>query len=308
MSDSAASDSKPAKPKEPVLDRMAAAVQHVARPLTGATWRAPRRLKTLLSGSFLGHPLHPILKDGVVGAWLLTTILDILWLINGDLFAWAARAAQLTAMVGILSAFAAIATGTADWSDTYGPERHTGFIHGLLNASATLLYLVSLGLRYGIFAGHLDLSQHAAANPVAAFIGFGGFALMAIAAFLGGDLVYQLATGVNHEHFESSVRKWTGVGPLADVPEGKPYRVVAGKAPVVLLRNGEQIYAIGATCTHNGGPLDKGVLDGLVVECPWHQSRFDMRNGHVITGPATVRATRYDVRVTDGTVEVITKK
>ena len=78
----------------------------------------------------------------------------------------------------------------------------------------------------------------------------------------------------------------------------------AAGVPVVLLRQGSQFYAISATCPHAGGPLDEGTLTGDIVECPWHRSRFCMGDGHVLTGPATVNAPRYDVRVRNGQVEV----
>ena len=63
-------------------------------------------------------------------------------------------------------------------------------------------------------------------------------------------------------------------------------------------------YAIAATCTHAGGPLDEGELQGEVVQCPWHGSRFRMRDGKPITGPATFAQPRYDVRVRDGMIQL----
>jgi nitrite reductase/ring-hydroxylating ferredoxin subunit len=80
--------------------------------------------------------------------------------------------------------------------------------------------------------------------------------------------------------------------------------VTASGVPVVLLRQGKQFYAISATCPHAGGPLDEGTLTGDVVECPWHGSRFCMRDGRVLTGPATVNAPRYEVRLSNGQLEV----
>jgi len=70
------------------------------------------------------------------------------------------------------------------------------------------------------------------------------------------------------------------------------------------MRRGLQFYAISATCSHAGGPLNEGTLDGDVVQYPWHGSRFCMRDGRVLTGPATVNQPRYDVRVRDGKVEI----
>jgi nitrite reductase/ring-hydroxylating ferredoxin subunit len=80
--------------------------------------------------------------------------------------------------------------------------------------------------------------------------------------------------------------------------------VTASGVPVVLLRRGSQFYAIGASCPHAGGPLDEGTLEGDVVERPQHGSRFCMRDGRVLTGPATVNVPRYDVYVRNGQVLV----
>jgi glycine betaine catabolism B len=56
-------------------------------------------------------------------------------------------------------------------------------------------------------------------------------------------------------------------------------------------------YAINNICTHEGGPLADGRLDGFEVECPWHQSRFDMRTGEVIEPPASEPELAYEVKV-----------
>jgi nitrite reductase/ring-hydroxylating ferredoxin subunit len=100
------------------------------------------------------------------------------------------------------------------------------------------------------------------------------------------------------------VEQYEAAMPLADLPQNTLRRVLVAGAPVLLVRIGEQVDAIGATCPHAGGPLDEGELQGQVVQCPWHGSRFRLRDGHVLTGPATMPATRYLVRVRDGQVEV----
>jgi len=63
-------------------------------------------------------------------------------------------------------------------------------------------------------------------------------------------------------------------------------------------------YAIDDICTHDGGPLDQGELDGHQVECPRHGARFDVRTGRVLTLPAVMPVRSYPVRVEDGLVEV----
>src|SRR5436305_14608202 len=55
---------------------------------------------------------------------------------------------------------------------------------------------------------------------------------------------------------------------------------------VLIARRGEEFFAIGATCTHYGGPLAKGLMVDCTVHCPWHHARFDLRNGEAIAAPA----------------------
>src|SRR5262249_25624270 len=92
--------------------------------------------------------------------------------------------------------------------------------------------------------------------------------------------------------------------PVAAVTENKLYRVTAAGVPVILLKMGETFYALAATCTHAGGPLDEGTLTNGVVQCPWHGARFRLRDGHTLTWPATINQPRYDVRVRDGQIEL----
>ncbi|MGV8107732.1 MAG: Rieske (2Fe-2S) protein [Nitrososphaerota archaeon] len=56
-------------------------------------------------------------------------------------------------------------------------------------------------------------------------------------------------------------------------------------------------YAIGNVCTHVGGPLNEGTLEGYEVECPWHGSRFDVRSGEPTKPPATRAVPKYEVKI-----------
>jgi nitrite reductase/ring-hydroxylating ferredoxin subunit len=94
------------------------------------------------------------------------------------------------------------------------------------------------------------------------------------------------------------------------LPDGKPVRVKAKGAPVMLLRDGDHIHAVGAKCTHLAGPMDEGEidLDACTATCPWHASVFDMRDGSVVHGPATVSLPSYEVTVEQGRVLVRLEK
>jgi nitrite reductase/ring-hydroxylating ferredoxin subunit/uncharacterized membrane protein len=283
----------PSSPPPPFAERLSDQLQQGIGIVIGSHRKPPRRLKSLLHGTWFGHPLHPVITDVPITAWMLTAIFDIIWLIAHP--SWAAYGAFVTVIVGLLGALGAIVTGLADWSDTYGTERRVGLNHALFNATATILYVVSFVLR--LLSGPGD-------GVAAVLIGFVGLVSVIYAAYLGGEMVFTRGTGVNHTAWEIGSEDYEAVMPLSNVEENKLYRVMAAGVPVVLLRQGLQFYAISATCPHAGGPLDEGTLTGDIVECPWHASRFCMCDGRVLTGPATVNAPRYDVRVRHGLVEI----
>lgn len=289
------STSETSSTPQPFVESLSDSLQHMISVVIGSQRKSPRRLKSLLNGTWFGHPLHPVLTDVPLGSWMLTAAFDIIWLIAPTTFAWAAPAAEVTVALGLLGALGAIITGLTDWSDTYGSERRVGLYHGLFNAVATLLYVASFVLRLQTVAGD---------SIIAAIIGFLGLIAVLIAGFLGGEMVFNKGTGVNHTAWEAGSDQYEAVLPLEQIEEKKLYRVMASGVPVVLIRQGLQFHAISATCPHAGGPLDEGKLEGDIVECPWHGSRFCMSNGRVLTGPATVNAPRYDVRVRDGMIEV----
>ncbi|HKU50197.1 MAG TPA: Rieske 2Fe-2S domain-containing protein, partial [Nitrososphaera sp.] len=83
-----------------------------------------------------------------------------------------------------------------------------------------------------------------------------------------------------------------------DLKEGGLLRVELDGTPIVLAKVNGSIYAVDATCTHQGGPLDEGKLEGHDLTCPWHYAVFDVRNGKV--SDKTVWATNlnsYTVQV-----------
>jgi nitrite reductase/ring-hydroxylating ferredoxin subunit/uncharacterized membrane protein len=281
--------------KPHLTDRISDKLQAGIKVLIGSNRRPPRLFKSLLHGTWIGHPLHPALTDVPVAAWLLTAAFDVLWLASAQTRVWAPRGAEILVAAGLLGGLGAFVTGSADWSDSYGAERTVGLYHGLLNTSAIVVYAVSFYLR---------LQDTTGQSTSGALIGFVGLALVLVAAYLGGDMVFAKGTGVNHTAWEAAGEDYEAVLPVAAATENKLYRVTAAGVPVVLLKMGESYHAIAATCSHAGGPLDEGILTGGVVQCPWHGSRFRIRDGRALTGPATINQPRYDVRVRDGQIEV----
>ena len=265
------------------LDKPAATIKALSEPVLGP--KAPARLKDALYGTWLGHPLHPAITDVPVGSWTMTAVFDL---------AGQERAADTTLKLGVAGAVASALTGAAQWYDLQNDEepRRVGALHALLNSAALGLYVTSWILR--------DRGQREAGVATA----MAGYAIAGTSAWIGGHLSYVLGIGVSRNAFEQPSRKWRTALPEAELAEGELKQVEVRGNPVVLLKRNGQIYAASNTCTHVGGPLNEGTLDGTCVTCPWHGSVFDLRDGSVVHGPATSHLTSYETRVADGAIQI----
>jgi 3-phenylpropionate/trans-cinnamate dioxygenase ferredoxin subunit len=87
------------------------------------------------------------------------------------------------------------------------------------------------------------------------------------------------------------------VAKKSEIGEGEAHRVVVDGVEVLLCNVGGEIYAVEDICTHDGGALDQGQLDGARIECPRHGATFDVRTGEALTLPAVMPLPKYAVRV-----------
>jgi len=142
---------------------------------------AGRFIKDALHGKWLGHPLHPVITDVPVGSWTAAAVLDVLELNAAEKYAAGADAAVA---IGLISAVGAAVSGITDWSETEGDARRVGIVHGLLNVTTALIYTGSFAARK---SGHRGLGR---------WLGFSGFAALVAGAYLGGELTYKQAVGV----------------------------------------------------------------------------------------------------------------
>jgi len=131
-----------------------------------------------------------------------------------------------------------------------------------------------------------------------------GYLLALAGSYVGGHLTFGIGTAVNHNAFFEGPADFVKVGTRTDFPEGEMRRVEANGLPVVVMRRDGVLHAMGAVCAHAGGPLQEGKLDGDVVTCPWHFSRFQFEDGKVVGGPATFDQPALVVRERGGIVEV----
>lgn len=246
--------------------------------------------KDILNGVWLGHPLHPALTDIPIGAWTCSTTLDLVDRGRGGPLA---RAADILIGAGLASGLGAAASGIADWHDTYGAERRASLAHALLNSAGLGAFTGALALR---LTGH-----RSAARPLSVM----GYLLASAGAFLGGDMVFRLGTQVNRNAWEEGPHEWADAAAAEDISEGKMQRCQVGSASVLLLRQGGEICAMSAVCSHAGGPLEEGEVVSGTIRCPWHGSRFDLRSGEVRQGPASVGLPVFETRSTAaGRVEI----
>jgi nitrite reductase/ring-hydroxylating ferredoxin subunit len=89
----------------------------------------------------------------------------------------------------------------------------------------------------------------------------------------------------------------------SDLGQGSLLGHAAGEA-VLLVRHGDDVHAVGATCTHYGGPLAEGLVEGGTVRCPWHHACFDLATGAPLRGPALNGLTCYTIKRAGGRIQV----
>ncbi len=249
----------------------------------------PGALKNAVSGTWLGHALHPMLTDVVIGTWLSALLLD---LAGGR----AARGGADRLLAVGLAAYPPTAfTGASDWADTEVADdgvRRLGFVHAGLNAVAFTLQGASLASRLRGRRGR-GVALSLAANGI---LGAGGW--------LGGHLSLAHGVGVDQTTFDTGPDAWTPALPAAELPDGQPVTVVVGETPVLLVRSAGGVRALHDRCSHRGCSLVQGTVDGEVLECSCHGSRFRLTDGAVERGPATAPQPAFEVREQGGRIEV----
>jgi len=253
-------------------------------------FKGGRETKNFLHGTWIGDPLHVILTDVPLGSWTAAMIFDALDSMNSR--RKYRLAADASVALGLTGAVAAAVAGVTDWQDVDPPARRTGLLHGLLNIVSTGLFATSLVQRR---RGRRNSGRSLAAV---------GYALSVAAARLGGHLVYRQKIGVDHSTPEKLPDEFAAVLPESELRQRIAIRAQHEGTPILLVRDGSRIHAIGETCSHLGGPLSGGKLDGDVIQCPWHGSRFSLTDGSVVDGPAVHPLPCLEARIRDGQVEV----
>lgn len=266
------------------LDTAAKAVGKAVRDAVGRG-----TLKDALSGTWLGHAVHPMLTDVVIGSFTSASLLDLLGSAEED------ETSRRLIALGLLAYLPTAASGINDWADTEVVDdaiRRVGLVHAGSNAVAASLYAISWTAR------------KRGARRTGALFGFAGMTVMMAAGYLGGHLSFTKGVGPAETVFDPGPTDWTSAADASLLSEGRPQRVVVDETPVMLLRDGENIFAIHDRCSHRGCSLSEGSIEGEEVVCACHGSRFSLRNGGVRHGPATAPQPAFQVRIDEGRVQV----
>jgi nitrite reductase/ring-hydroxylating ferredoxin subunit len=278
------------------LDRLADArtfdpVLEPAQRAVGAVLK-PQVLKDFLHGSWLGHPLHPVLVHVPVGTWLSAGLLD--------LFPPMRPAATLLIGTGVAAAVPAAASGAADWAEQEIGVRRLGVLHASLNTVALGLYVGSLAARrYG-------------RGTLGRLLSYAGLGVAAGSAGVGGHMSYAQSSGASHAATaaQALASDWLDLGPLDDLPENRPAlrtgNAAGASVPLTAVRRGTKVDVFVGSCSHLSGPLHEGTVEDVrghaCLVCPWHGSAFDLDTGAPRRGPAANAQDKLEVRMDAGRV------
>lgn len=236
--------------------------------------------------SIKGHPIHPILVSFPVAFFTGTLVFDILGHFSANGFS---QTALYLEIAGLASAVIAAVPGLIDFLFTVPAKssaKKRAAMHGLTNVAALILFAAALVYRLsaGTPAFILLLIPEAA-----------GLALLTVAGWMGGTLVYRNQIGVNPRYAgagkwkEEYVRTADGEFTIDNIGELKlnQMRLIHVEGKRIVIAHTENGYkAFSDHCTHRGGSLAGGAIICGTVQCPWHGSQFDVSSGAVKAGPA----------------------
>jgi nitrite reductase/ring-hydroxylating ferredoxin subunit/uncharacterized membrane protein len=250
----------------------------------------PGAVKDAVSGTWLGHAVHPVLTDVVIGSFTSATLLDLL---GGD---DDGTAAERLIGVGIAAYGPTALTGVNDWADSEPVDpavRRVGLVHASTNLVALTLYGSSLAAR------------RRGSRTKAKLLSLAGGGVLAAGGYLGGHMSFTKGVGPNQTAYDPGPDDWTRAIDSEQLAQDEPKTVVVEETPVLLVRHRKHVHGLHDRCSHRGCSLGElGKLDGETIECGCHGSRFSLRDGSVERGPATAPQPAYEVREQNGSVEI----
>jgi nitrite reductase/ring-hydroxylating ferredoxin subunit len=279
------------------LDRLSdvSAFDKTIEPARAAVNKAlrPQALKDLLHGTWLGHPLHPVLAMVPVGTWLSAGLLDALPPTR--------PAATVLIGTGVAAGLPAALAGAADWSEQEIGVRRLGAVHAVANTMALGLYVGSL------------VARSRGAGTLGRVLAYSGLGVAGGSAAIGGHMSYAQSSGASHSATAARAltTEWIDLGPLDDLPEGRP-ALRTGDAhgtpmPLAVVRRGARVDVFIGSCSHLGGSLAEGAVEQVrgadCLVCPRHGSAFDLDDGQPRRGPAASVQDKLEVQYVAGRVQ-----
>jgi nitrite reductase/ring-hydroxylating ferredoxin subunit/uncharacterized membrane protein len=250
-----------------------------------------------------GHPIHPMLIPFPFAYLFGAACIDA-WARAANRRDWT-RTAKHMRMLGIGSALVAAVPGIVDYFTAVPPKssaKTRATNHAVANLSALGLFAAASAASNGSRAPAWTIAAQAA-----------GAALLSIAGWMGGTLVYRNQIAVDHRYADAG--KWEpkslppapeeaalDVGPDDQLQVDQMKLLLVGDRRLVLARTEQGYVAFDDRCPHRGGPLSDGTLACGHVQCPWHGSQFDVHDGSVKHGPAESPIGTYEVETKVGRV------
>ena len=278
-----------------ILDRVAdaAALDKVIDPARRAVQAVlPQSVKNLLHGTWLGHPVHPVLVHVPVGTWVSAGLLDLVPRLR--------PAATVLIGTGVVAAVPASLSGAADWSEQDVGVRRLGALHATLNAAAL-----------GLYAGSL-VARKRDREALGLVLSYAGLGVATGSAAIGGHMSYAQSSGASHAATAARAltQDWMDLGPLDDLPEGRPAlrtgKGIGVAVPLAVVRRGARVDVFVGACSHLSGALYEGSVEDVqghaCLVCPRHGSAFDLDSGTARRGPAANGQDKLEVRMEAGRV------
>ncbi len=272
-------------------------------------------LKDFLEGKPLRHPVHPMLVHFPIGLFILSLFLDLVSLAFPSV-PNLVRDSFYAMLVGIITALFAAVPGFVDYTDIRSdhPAKRTATAHMTLNLLVVALYGINLGVRSSMLAD----SKIPLLPLVLSLV---GVALLSASGYLGGRLVYDEGISVGRHkrrtptpedtlHFSAAHFAQNEQSDVIFIPvpeaerlqEKETLRAEIDGQVITIAKIDNHFYGFQEFCTHRFGPLSEGSFEGFNVQCPWHNSCFDVRTGKVTNGPAKVDLKTFKVEMRDGKI------
>ena len=258
----------------------------------GALGTPGKYFQDFLNGSWLGHPVHPVVTDVVVGGATVAVILDLLRYFLGvtgleDALTWSIGLVTVAGLVPF-----------------HRPDRLQGHRHRRRAQCRRLprrdQHHRDRPLRRVLLHAPGRRSRRQASGSSWSATWSSRWAPTSAATWSSSTATWSIAAPSR-----AARRRPTSRPPArrraagGDSHEGELRRHDA-----VLVRRGDVVSALKEACSHAGGPLSEGTLHGDTIVCPWHHSAFSLADGAVRHGPASNRQVAYRARISEGQVEI----